>query len=604
MSLDQAHRAPPFARLDGAARDTPLLILVWAVTATALSFSFGGFTPIFDRLATDDAMRLVEVRDFLAGQSWFDLVQHRLAPPDGLPMHWSRLIDLPLAILIRAGETVLPTAGAERFALVAWPLLLLLPTLAGLAHLARRLADGRAAVLALLLAATIGTALQHFRPGAIDHHNAQIALLMWTLALLAREQVPARAAAAAGVLSAVSLAVGLETLPAIIVIGAAVALRWVFAGPAVARETASFAGAFAAALLVLFVITVPHQQFAVPECDALSIVQVTAGGLGAAGLAALAYVLRAGTWRLRLAACAGLGLAAAALVGGFYPQCLADPVSTDPRLAELWLNNNLEVRSLLTVARDLPQDMLAIYGFALAALALALVTMRRDRQTRAWPWLLMLGVLVTQFAISTWLVRASATADLIAVPLIAAALVRLFPAGEGGVLGLTRPMLIGALALNQASLTVVGGLSTHVVQTVIHAPAPVFAEETQSCRYAADFAPLTALPTGRVLSFLDSGPYILMATNNDVIAAPYHRNVAGNGVMFDVFLSPPADAQRVLTDNKVDYLAFCPGAPERFIYARKAPNGLAAALGRGDVPGYLLPVPLSNTPVTLYRVRH
>src|SRR5262249_5161702 len=161
-------------------------------------------------------------------------------------------------------------------------------------------------------------------------------------------------------------------------------------------------------------------------------------------------------------------LVVAVMVGGLYPQCLADPVSTDPRLAELWLNNNSEVRSLLTVARDLPQDMLAIYGFALAALVLALVTMRRDREARGWPWLLMLGVLATQFAISTWLVRASATADLIAVPLIAAALVRLFPVGERGVLGLTRAMLIGALALNQASLTLIGEVSAHAVQAFTH----------------------------------------------------------------------------------------------------------------------------------------
>ena len=41
-------------------------------------------------------MRLVEVRDLIAGQGWFDLTQHRLDPP-GVSMHWSRVIDAPLA---------------------------------------------------------------------------------------------------------------------------------------------------------------------------------------------------------------------------------------------------------------------------------------------------------------------------------------------------------------------------------------------------------------------------------------------------------------------------------------------------------------------------
>ena len=52
---------------------------------------------VFDAMSTDDAMRLAGVRDLLAGQSWFDLTQHRLDPPQGSPMHWSRLIDAPIA---------------------------------------------------------------------------------------------------------------------------------------------------------------------------------------------------------------------------------------------------------------------------------------------------------------------------------------------------------------------------------------------------------------------------------------------------------------------------------------------------------------------------
>ena len=49
----------------------------------------------------DDVLRMVQVRDLLAGQGWFDLTQHRLdAPAGGVAMHWSRLVDLPLAGLI------------------------------------------------------------------------------------------------------------------------------------------------------------------------------------------------------------------------------------------------------------------------------------------------------------------------------------------------------------------------------------------------------------------------------------------------------------------------------------------------------------------------
>src|SRR3954468_20799511 len=49
---------------------------------------------------TDDNMRIMQVRALLHGQGWFDLRQYRLNPPFGSNIHWSRLVDLPIAGLI------------------------------------------------------------------------------------------------------------------------------------------------------------------------------------------------------------------------------------------------------------------------------------------------------------------------------------------------------------------------------------------------------------------------------------------------------------------------------------------------------------------------
>ena len=48
---------------------------------------------------TDDALRMVQVRAWLAGQGWYDLTAHGIGP-DGLAMHWTRVVergDVPLA---------------------------------------------------------------------------------------------------------------------------------------------------------------------------------------------------------------------------------------------------------------------------------------------------------------------------------------------------------------------------------------------------------------------------------------------------------------------------------------------------------------------------
>ena len=46
-------------------------------------------------------------------------------------------------------------------------------------------------------------------------------------------------------------------------------------------------------------------------------------------------------------------------------------------------------------------------------------------------------------------------------------------------------------------------------------------------------------------------------------------------------LGPPNEAVPRLAALGVDYVAFCPGAPERHNYAAAAPEGFAAALSRG-----------------------
>jgi hypothetical protein len=86
-----------------------VIVLTWSVAVICLWLSFGTNSP-----STDDATRLVEIRDLLAGQSWFDHTQYRLNPSEGVVTHWSRLLDLPIALLIKAAEMIVPTALAYR----------------------------------------------------------------------------------------------------------------------------------------------------------------------------------------------------------------------------------------------------------------------------------------------------------------------------------------------------------------------------------------------------------------------------------------------------------------------------------------------------------
>jgi hypothetical protein len=618
-----AKHSVPAGNLDvPAARErvetTILVLTVWLATAGSyIAASLGQGPP----LSTDDAMRLVEVRDFLAGQSWFDLTQVRLSPPEGVVTHWSRLIDLPLAALIAAGSWLLPVSLAEQVATVVWPVGLLLAFLIAVAKFARDLGGETAARLALIFAALMGPVLQHFRPGAIDHHNVQLVLLLWTLVLVTLE--PPRSvtpgdtnlgmsglrgsghAALAGMLCALSLAIGLEMAPAIAALAGAIALQWVVRGDAVRAKVAAFALALAAGIFVTFVATVPPSRYGVPACDALSIVHVLAASIGGLGLAALTVARGLTNTRRRLAAVAGLGVFIAAMLATAFPDCLGDPYGNlDPRIATLWLANVSEARSIMTLMRDLPQEVVPYYGLLAAGLAFGLWNcVRADNETR-WRWINAVCVLAALALVAFWQVRGAAAANAVGAVLVAASIVNAFPApAERRVFfGLGRAALLAACLVNPLALIGFGQVTARALETTTRTPAPtVLADGPGTCRRPADYAPLADLPRGLVLAFIDSGPFLLMQTPHTILAAPYHRNGKGNAAMLDVFLSTPSEAGPKLAALGVDYIAFCAGAPERYNYVRAAPDGLAAALARGEVPSYLARINLDGTDLAVYR---
>ncbi|WP_448045567.1 hypothetical protein [Bradyrhizobium liaoningense] len=61
---------PTERRSTAAPNPAIVLTITWVAIVAALGFPAIS-TGVFDALSTDDAMRLVEVRDLLAGQGWF-----------------------------------------------------------------------------------------------------------------------------------------------------------------------------------------------------------------------------------------------------------------------------------------------------------------------------------------------------------------------------------------------------------------------------------------------------------------------------------------------------------------------------------------------------
>jgi hypothetical protein len=578
-------------------RFVPLLLAVWAAVVTS---SLLAGKPVLSSMSMDDFMRMVQVRDWLNGQGWYDLTQYRLDPPHGAGTHWTRLVDVPIGALVLGLAPLAGGAGAEVLAAALWPLLLLLPTLALAGLIARRLAGEAAAIAAVLLVAVSASSLLHFRPGAVDHHGAQLLLLLAAVYGAMASGETRRAPALGGLAAATSLAIGLELVPALMALLAAVGLRWAIEGGRAARATSAFGLGFAGGTAALFAATVPPWAWASPACDTISYVWAGPAMLAGGALAWLAAATsRLHGFRVRFAVGAAAGAAILALFVLAFPECLGGPYAhLESRLQELWLANISETQSVLAIARNSPAEFVPIYLAPLAALALGLMALRIEQPDRRMPFVAPLFVLAALLCVALWQVRGAASANLLAQAVMAAALVRL--------LGLdNRPRFLAtALALSGPVLVLAGQAVGAGVSALQPNRAALYEGGIADCRRPADMAPLLALAPGRVLSLNDLGPTILYATGHSVLAAPYHRIRDGHRIMLDALLGDNAAARSTIAAAGVDYLAICPGAPEHIIYARAAPDGLMARLGRGEVPDYLESLPgTSAATLRVFRVR-
>lgn len=545
---------------------------------------------------TDDAMRIVQVREWMAGKPWFDFSVARMSPPEGFRTHWSHVVDLPVAGLIKLFGLALDPMQAERAARIAFPGLCFVALLAALVALGRRLLGPQGGLAAAGLAPFAYFAMQ-FRAGRVDHHAPQLTLLAALAYALIRSLDPgaARWAAAAGGAAALSLAISVENLPFLAAVAGVYAIL-AAAAPARARPAAWFGAAFAAATPAAWAIFA--DRAAGPVCDALSTFHVAlaiAGGLGLAAVALAAPRLPAFARWAALAALGGalLGLAAAA-----FPACLRDPLAAVPPLAvEFWLSRVTEAEPLLPAFRHQPIAALAIAMPILCALAALPFAARAglrapddaDAATARLRWLALAALLAVGAAATLWQLRAGGSTQILATLAGAAACAAFAPVLRRRGLA---PFWSGLAAVPFAALFWVA-VAPAPAPAATAATGPAAASEAE-CLAPAALAALDRLPPGLVLSSLDPGSHILAATRHTVLGGAYHRNARGNVDALTTLLGPPEAAAAALRARGVDYLAICPGLQDLSLYALLRPGSLAAALLADAAPAGLERLPLDG----------
>ncbi|OHV26684.1 hypothetical protein EOS93_15170 [Rhizobium sp. RMa-01] len=550
----------------------------------------------------DDGMRLIEVRDFLAGQGWFDLMQYRLGLGGGTLMHWSRLIDLPIASLIWFFGLFAPRETAEALALAVWPVSLVLPAMLAMAVAGRRI--GGIAGMHICLGMT-GLAIytgNRFAPGAIDHHNAQLALVATMVAMLLDPKRRGWSYAVAGIAAAIAIAIGAETTPFVAAVCLTIAVLWAWEGEKFAAAAKAFGLALAIAISILFVATVPPRLYSTVTCDNLSLGYYSLAAIGG-GLLLFSAVFASRLRRpLRFAA---LGLVGAGVFGSamvIAPQCLSDPLAgLDPMLVELWLRNVSEAQSAFALART---DPFAIGGFYAAGLfGITVCIFRIVRRDRMQIHLVLLFLLASSFAIALVQVRGSTFSNLLSILPLALLIIdiRRISNSDSENVAAAFVYIVTVLASVPAAWALGGGLASLQLE---NGAQKLATEKLLSCTSKAALAPLAGLPAGLVSAPSEMGVPILRFTQNRVLSAPYHRNQGGMLTELHIGLAEPQEAEAFLKGADVTVLGFCPADLQTREIAKLKPDGLYAELGKGNIPPYLEPLPkAAGVGVQFFRYR-
>jgi hypothetical protein len=536
----------------------------------------------------DSATRLVQVRELLAGQSWWDLTLYRIGIA-GAEMHWSRHVDGLLGgtnVLLRP---VFGVDAAELAALVLVPLGLLAVTLWLVSSIARILWPREdVGLYAMVVAGLAVGVLQRFEPGAIDHHGLQIVLVLTVVRAVIG---PASRAAGlvAGVAMGLSLTVGLETLPILAAILAGLGIEWAVGGTRSRVMYGALGISLASSAVISSLLFGPPNRLFSHECDVLSL-----GFFGLVALPALGLAAFAGReWRTirRLWSLVGIAAASSVWFGSFSPQCVAGPYEALPETAnQVWLSRIAEVQGFLSFAGD---RRLAAFAMALGPIVGLSYLGWFVWRTKRTEWVPALMALSTTIGMTVWQVRTVPLVSALAAPALGVLVVRVRDSIQWS-LGRPFVALVVAVALSGIVPWNLAGIRGSDSDVPSAAVGPCVDEELLD--------DLQELEQGLVAVEVDLGPDVLVHTNHRTLASPYHRAYEGVLRVYDLFVSYPEAAAEIARDQGISFVMVCDDSAWSRNWSADNEDGLLALLLNDDPPGWLEKV-AENGRSRIYAVR-
>ncbi len=363
----------------------------------------------------DDRLRALQIKELLVDGQWHDLQINAVSMPEPYLSAWSRLVDAPYVGVTRFLQVFLAGEVAFDLSTQIVPVLLFFAFACGLIFSISLLLKRSPNPIEALMIFPVGLfAILEFAPGRIDHHNFQLVFLAWMVwALVCDHQ---KSGYWVGFLTLLSIAVGLEAIPFLVVVYCGLGLLSA-GGHAKSIEKLQQAGT------ALVVVTLPVSYLLLGgtnvvavHCDALSlpfICALIAGGF------LLNLVTRLIWPKLQLSQDATMPalllrltvivvpmLALLGILAVSFPVCTGGPYHMiDDVSRDFWLDRVGQERSFVFLARTQQTGVIIMFCLMISTFALATSKLIEDRSKQNSHVYILLALAFVSIVLALWQIR-------------------------------------------------------------------------------------------------------------------------------------------------------------------------------------------------------
>lgn len=537
----------------------------------------------------DNLLRLHQIQTFIELPSWYVRPLDDFNPQDGNIVHWSRIPDIPVLIVYYFCDIVFDEQLSLSIAITVIPLLYFSLIMKVNYDLTINLFGRESALLSAFYSAT-SIAIISCMPGRIDHHNIQL-LLFSTFLLSLFGQLNNRRGFLCLIAPSValSLLIGLEVLPFFVVTLGVFCLHFL------KSDSDKLAWLRDACFLIFALgsfglwLTKPNELFLHDQYDVVS-VNLLFFFLGAGVVLLISNLYRT---YLTLLLCSVVVFGSLLI---YNTEVISSPYSNYPEsLKTFWLNNVVEAQSLIDIFFLKKSELADVFFVRSASIVVTIVVgilsltfLKSQKQRMLW-FLFILSLVPAVF----WQVRTFAFSALLAVPLQAYIGVLAFQSIKAPIIRLVPVILISPMLFAIASQGVKGtdkSTNRHVTGSN---PGYTFIRELQ-------------LEPSKLFAPMEQGAEILTFTNHAIIAAPYHRNIRGNLLYFNVLLSSDLDKSHyLLVKEEVGYVYFDLHDKQLpYLKSAASKESLVTRLIEDSPPDWLDLVAAKGENLRLYEVRN